>query len=155
MAASDGFSTGLRVKFSQTRDIRGIYGLALKVEVVRATGMSGKIFVFHQKPAGSGGNSYAEFSHVASPVDMNEIPEDACSETVPYYRTDSVTVWFRCMDDLVAAKQLLADDIGSLQRTYFVLTNDNNFTNQSILDFGNVEDAGPSDPQPDEVHWGP
>lgn len=130
----------LRVRFSQTEERRDIFCLALKVEVTRAQAMTPKIFVYHQSPVGPLGNTYSEFDHVASPVDLHEIPEDQSTERVPYYRSDKVVVWFRCMDDLVNAKQMFVDDIGALQRSVGLLTGDNNFTNQSDVDFGTLEE---------------
>ena len=135
---------GLKVKFSQSPERRGVFQYALKVEVVSATGMPSKIFVFHQSPAGTDGNTFSEFDHIATPVDFQEIPEDAASETVPWFRTDKCTVWVRSIDDLKTAKQLFVDDIAELQRTFNILTSENNFTDQTILDFtgnGSVKES--------------
>lgn len=63
---------GLKVKFSQSPERRGIFQYALKVEVMSATGMPSKIFVFHQSPAGVDGNTFSEFDHIATPVDFQE-----------------------------------------------------------------------------------
>lgn len=126
---------GLKVRFSQSPERRGVFQYALKVEVVSATGMPSKIFVFHQSPAGVDGNTFSEFDHIATPVDFQEIPEDAASETVPWFRTDKCTVWVRSIDDLNTAKQLFVDDIAELQRTFNILSSEDNFTNQTILDF--------------------
>ena len=125
----------LRVRFSQSPDRRDVFEYALRVEVVSAEGIPSKIFVFHQSGAGIDGNSYAEFDHVATPLDLQEIPEDASSETVPWYRTDKCTVWFRCAADLAMAKQLFVDDIAALQRSFDLLSREEDFTVQSELDF--------------------
>ena len=126
---------GLKVRFSQSPERRGVFQYALKVEVVSATEIPSKIFVYHQLPAGAEGNTFAEFDHVATPVDFQEIPEDAASETVPWFRTDKCTVWVRSLDDLATAKQLFVDDISGLQRTFNILTSENNFTDQTTLEF--------------------
>lgn len=126
---------GLKVKFSQSPERRGVFQYALKVEVVSATGMPSKIFVFHQYPAGVDGNTFSEFDHVATPVDFQEIPENAASETVPWFRTDKCTVWVRSIDDLKTAKQLFVDDIAELQRTFNILSSEDNFTDQTTLEF--------------------
>lgn len=125
----------LKVRFSQSLDIRGVFNYALKVEVVSSKGIPSKIFVYHQSPAGIDGNSFAEFSHVATPVDFHEIPEDAASDMVPWYRTDKCVVWLRSLSDVKTAKQLFVDDIGALQKNYNLLTEDNNFTNQTTVEF--------------------
>lgn len=126
---------GLKVRFSQSSERRSVFNYALHVEVLSATGMPKKIFVYHQSPAGVEGNTFAEFDHVATPVDFQEIPEDAASETVPWYRTDKVVVWFRNVADLDLAKQMFVDDIAALQKTYDVLTSENNFVRQSDIEF--------------------
>ena len=126
---------GLKVRFSQSPERRGVFQYALKVEVVSATEIPSKIFVYHQLPAGAEGNTFAEFDHVATPVDFQEIPEDAASDTVPWFRTDKCTVWVRSLDDLATAKQLFVDDISGLQRTFNILTSENNFTDQTTLEF--------------------
>jgi hypothetical protein len=97
--------------------------------------ISTKIFVFHQMPAGADGNTFAEFDHVATPVDLHEIPEDAASETVPWYRTDKCTIWVRSMDDLNTAKQLFVDDIHELQRSFDVIMDMKNFATQTTIEF--------------------
>lgn len=126
---------GLRVRFKQSPEIRGVFMYALHIEVALADGISPKIFVYHQMPAGIDGNTFAEFDHVATPVDFQEIPEDAASETVPWYRTDKCTVWFRSLDDLKMAKQMFVDDIYELQRTFDILKREDNFVNQTTVDF--------------------
>lgn len=125
----------LRVRFSQNYEIRGIYTYALKVEVIDSNGIPKKIFVYHQIPPGLDGNMNSEFDHIATPVDFQEIPEDAATEIVPWYRTDRCTVWLRSVADLKMAKQLFVDDISELQKTYGILTSDDNFTEQTTVDF--------------------
>lgn len=145
---------GLKVRFSQSPEKRGVFQYALRVEVVSATGIPSKIFVFHQMPAGAEGNTFAEFDHVATPVDFQEIPEDAASETVPWFRTDKCTVWLRSADDLVTAKQLFVDDINSLRRTFETLMSTDNFTNQTFIDFtdeGVHETGGERDSMASEI----
>lgn len=126
---------GLRVRFSQNAERRGVFAYALKVEVVLADGIPPKIFVYHQMPAGNDGNTFAEFDHVATPVDFQEIPEDAASETVPWFRTDKCVLWVRSADDLKIAKQQFVDDIYALQRTFDMLSSEENFTEQTTVDF--------------------
>lgn len=129
---------GLRIRFTQSPVRRDIFNYALTAEVVASNGIPSKIFVYHQTPAGANGHTFAEFDHIATPVDFQEIPEDAASETVPYYRTDKCTVWTRNVSDIVLAKQLLSDDIAALQKTYDVLTSPNDFTNQTTIDYGDM-----------------
>ena len=125
----------LRVRFSQSSERRGVFNYALKVEVVDAMGIPSKIFVYHQSPAGIDGNTFAEFDHIATPVDFQEIPENAASESVPWFRTDKCVIWFRSVSDMNLAKQMFVDDINALQRTYDVLTSENSFTRQTDVNF--------------------
>jgi len=126
------------VRFTQSADRRGVFEYALNVEVTDAIGIPSKIFVYHQSPAGIDGNTFAEFDHVATPVDFQEIPEDAASETVPWYRTNKCTLWLRCASDLILAKQMFVDDINLLRRGYDTLNTANSFDRQTAVDFSNV-----------------
>lgn len=126
---------GLRVRFKQSPERRGVFMYALSVEVTIADGISPKIFVYHQMPAGVDGNTFSEFDHIATPLDFQEIPEDAASATVPWYRTDKCTIWVRSVEDLKIAKQLFVDDIAELQHTFDVLKSEDNFVDQTTLDF--------------------
>lgn len=126
---------GLRVRFRQSPERRGVFMYALSVEVTLADGIPPKIFVYHQMPAGIDGNTFAEFDHIATPLDFQEIPEDAASATVPWYRTDKCTIWVRSVEDLKIAKQMFVDDISELQHTFDVLKSEDNFTEQTTIDF--------------------
>lgn len=125
----------LRVRFSQSAVRRNVFNYALKVEVCSASGISRKIFVYHQMPKGCEGNSFSEFDHVATPVDLQEIPEDAASDIVPWYRTDACEVWFRNAKDMELAKRMFVDDIALLRNDYDLLNSGVNFENQTTVDF--------------------
>lgn len=125
----------LKVRFNQNYERRDVYFYSLRAEVISSEGIPGKIFVYHQFPTGVYGNSFSEFDHVASPVDFQEIPEDAASDIVPWYRTDKFEAWFRNLSDLNMAKQMLVDDISFLQRNFSILTSDDSFSNQTTVEF--------------------
>ena len=127
----------ISARFTERSERRGVYELSLCVEVTNSEGISPKIFVFHQSPAGIDGNTIAEFDHVATPVDMHELPEDAATETVPWYRTDKCTIWLRSQDDVDTAEQLFVDDIAALQRSYDALSGNGGLTKQTTLEFSN------------------
>lgn len=131
---------GVKVRFTQSAERRDVFDYAFRAEVIEAVGMSGKIFVYHQSPAGPTGNTFAEFSHIASPMELQEVPEDAASTTVPWYRSDKMVVWTRCADDLVTAKQMAVDDIGALVRAVNVLSSENDFVNQTDVVFGDIKE---------------
>ena len=125
----------LKVRISQSSERRGVFAYALKVDVVEAVGIPSKIFVYHQYPVGADGNTCSEFVHIATPVDFQEIPEDAATEKVPWYRTETCTIWVRSLDDMRTAKQLFIDDIHALQINFEELTRTEDFKNQTTLEF--------------------
>lgn len=125
----------LKVRFSQNYERRDVYFYALRADVISSEGISPKIFVYHQSPSGVDGNTFSEFDHVASPVDFQEIPEDAASEIVPWFRTNRFEAWFRNLADLNMAKQMLVDDISFLQRNFSILTSEDSFANQTTVEF--------------------
>lgn len=140
----------LKVIFTQSAERRGVFDYALEIEVVDAVGIPAKIFVYHQSPAGIKGNTFAEFDHIATPVDFQEIPEDASSDVVPWYRTNKCTLWLRSASDIQLAKQMIVDDINALQRSFDNLNSKNSFTRQTTVDFsGNgVHGSGIDDVDP-------
>lgn len=125
----------LKVRFSQNYERRDVYFYSLRAEVISSEGIPPKIFVYHQFPSGVDGNTFSEFDHVASPVDFQEIPDDAASEIVPWFRTNRFEAWFRNLADLNMAKQMLVDDISFLQRNFSILTSEDSFANQTTVEF--------------------
>lgn len=125
----------LEVRFNETPDVKGIFAYSLEVEVISSKDIPPKIFVYHQRPAGLDGNTFAEFSHVATPVDFSEIPEDAASEMVPWFRTDKCTLWLRGIEDLKLAKQLMVDDIIALKRSFDLLLMKDGSRKQTTIRF--------------------
>lgn len=118
----------LKVRYSTDRaeEYPTIYAHALKVEVISAIGYPDHIFVFHRNKANTDGDYVDEFTQVASPLEIEEIPEDApdLQNGMPYYRAKEVTVWFRNLDDLELAKSRIKADIRDFAFTYDVITGD-------------------------------
>ena len=125
----------LKVRFSQSEDRRGVFSYAFRANVVESSGIPAKIFVYHQFPPDLEGNMRSEFDHVATPVDMQEIPEDAASETVPWYRTDRCVLWLRSAHDLDLVKQTMVDDISMLRKGYDILSSEDDFSRQTTVEF--------------------
>ena len=125
----------IRVRFNESAEHRGGFDYALIVEIVEANDLPRKIFVYHQMPAGIDGNTFSEFDHIATPVDIQEIPEDAASELVPWYRTDKCTIWCRSLSDVNMAKKMFTEDIAAFHRNYIELSSEENFSKQTTLDF--------------------
>lgn len=71
---------------------------------------SPKLFVFHAS-ATAGAD---RFSHIASAVDLEELPVDAPSDTQPYYRMQEVTLVFRRLDELLRIWGLIQEDVQAL-----------------------------------------
>lgn len=118
----------LTVKYRATQPDRhpAIYAYALTVEIVNAVEYPDHLFVFHRSPENNEGDSVDEFIQIASPAEIEEVPEDAPrpEENMPYYRTKEVTLWFRTMEDLELAKRKIKDDLQTLVLTYDVLADD-------------------------------
>ena len=100
-----------------------VYAHSLKVEIVDAEGCSDHLFVFQRSKENEIGDCVDEFIQIASPLDIEEVPEDAprLDENMPYYRSKSVTLWFRCLEDLELAKSKIKEDLSTLAYTYDVL----------------------------------
>lgn len=107
-----------------------VYAYALKVDVTSATDMPQKIFVFQRGEKRTNSGEFIDsFMNIASPVDMDNVPEDEPSleDNIPYYRKSSVTLYFRCLEDLEDTKNDIDDDIATLVRTYRILQDFDNF----------------------------
>lgn len=100
-----------------------IYAYALKVEVINAIGYPEHLFVFQRSKANENGDWVDEFIQIASPLDIEETPENApkLDDNMPYYRTKEVVLWFRTMEDLKLAKAKIKDDLKVLTTTYDIL----------------------------------
>lgn len=91
---------------------------AVRVRIdATAVGTSAKIFAYRKQPLNvNTGERVGAFSHVCSPVDLAEYPEDAPAEdsVPPWYRLDFVDLLVRSeveADDLVRCVQ---EDVDSL-----------------------------------------
>jgi hypothetical protein len=127
-----------KVKFSTTVPDRHpvIYSYFLKAEVTEATGISDHLFVFQRTPENNEGDAVDRFIQIASPLDIEEIPEDApdFKNNMPYFRRREVELWFRNVEDLELARKKMDDDLRTLSLTYKVLNGE--------ADKEDVEDYG-------------
>lgn len=125
----------MKVKFTTTTTADEYFGYAMKAEVVDPEGMPPDIFVFHAgTPELPGKDVVDTFSHVASPVDMEELPpgEPDLSKRTPYYRRNSVTLWVRSSEWLETLKNHIDADIALLVRNYELLNDENNYKAESV-----------------------
>ena len=125
----------MKVKFTTTTTDDRYYGYAMKAEVIDPEGMPPDIFVFHAgAPTLPGKEVVDTFSHVASPVDMEELPagEPDLGTRTPYYRRNSVTLWVRSSEWLDKLKGHIDGDIALLVRDYALLNDENNYRAETV-----------------------
>ena len=121
----------MKVRFSTTTTGDGFFGYALRAEVSDPEGMPPDIFVYHAGvPELPSKEVVDTFSHVASPVDMEELPfgEPDLSKKTPYYRRSSVVLWVRSAEWLEQLKENIDADIAQLVHEYSYLNDGNNYT---------------------------
>lgn len=85
----------------------------LEVCVDPKTDIPKKVFVYHVT---SSSQEKAEFDHIATLSDLQELPEDSATETVPWFLAEKCTLLLRSDQDVKLAKQLFIDDISELSR---------------------------------------
>ena len=113
-------SIQLTVRFYGPRTEQQLQSYDLRVVVTNAVGMSKKVFVWQANVASNtdveANAQQDQFSNVASPVDLEKYPEDVADlqRSIPYYRTDEVTLRFRCMADLQETRDLIDADLETL-----------------------------------------
>lgn len=84
----------------------------LKLEVTNAVGMSDAVFVW-QRAANNGDDM---FVGVAAPSDLEEIPEHSpdIKNEMPYYRSNTVELWFRNVADFLYYRTLIQQHVEEL-----------------------------------------
>lgn len=129
----------LKVKFSTTTTGDQYLGYAVKAEVIEAEGITPYIFMFQAGVPELPTREIVDvFTNVASPVDIEETPENEpdMSKKNPFYRRKSVTLWCRSADWLDKVKQRLNEDIAQLMQTYAVLNDENHYDNEEVKSYG-------------------
>lgn len=129
----------LKVKFSTMTTHDQYFGYALKAEVVEAEGIPAGIFVYHAGvPSLPAKDVTDTFSHVASPVDMEELPEEHpdMHNKTPFYRRSNAVLWVRSSEWLEQLKNHLDQDIALLARDYGYLNDENNYTVEETKTYG-------------------
>lgn len=121
-------SANLTVRYYYHKDVvedtllNPLYAYNLRVVVTNAINMPKEIFVYHRGVFPATGDASAEasdgFSHIATPLDLEEIPVNAPDmiNEVPYFRTDMVQLSFRNIQDLKLTKEMINGDIILLVR---------------------------------------
>lgn len=115
-------AASITLRMSRTPDEAQLYqSYAMRVEVIAATEVPTKIFVFQRgiPPAVAGnppGTPVDHFVKIATTVDIEEFPEDSpdLDREVPYYRLAAVTLLFRSLTDLQETWDYIQQDVRSL-----------------------------------------
>ena len=110
---------GIKVQYSRNELLDSLQSYDLKVEVVQATDMPEKVFIFQRGvvPAHTLDADPADtFVCVADPVDLENVPADNpdIGDEMPYFRLGEVTLRFRNLEDLEEVQLLIDEDISGL-----------------------------------------
>lgn len=121
-------SASLTVRYAKTDKRPGtVYSHGLSVEVVNAVDMPKKIFVIYRRvpsnvdPELQDSTTLDEFNHIATVVDLYEVPEDAPEfekAGSSAYRTAYWEFSFRNPSDLEDSLRLIKKDIAQLVRDF-------------------------------------
>lgn len=129
----------LKVKFTTTTTDDQFLGYAVKAEVIEAEGITPYIFMYRAGvPELPSQKAVDVFTNVASPVDIEDTPENEpdLSKHTPFYRRKSVVLWCRSADWLEEIKDRIDRDIANLLNTYRVLNDENNYDNEEVKTYG-------------------
>jgi len=111
----------IRIDYTRTFYKDPLYdgGFRLDISVDSAVGVSPAIFVYRRLPTYPGSSSSEDrFEAIASPVDLEEYPEDAPNPAdSQWFRRNSVSLLFRSMDVLTDTWAKIQDDIDLLVDT--------------------------------------
>ena len=134
----------LTLEYSQTDTKDGLYAYALHVASSPEDGADPRIFVFQRTPRTMNpfGRTDMEFDdifvNVATPVDMEEIPPDEpdICHGMPYFRSDTLDLWFRNLEDIEQAKRDIDEDVASLCRLYDNMSDTGGFRTKETKSYG-------------------
>lgn len=132
----------LKTTYKQTTTKDGLYAYALKVTV--ESDDDPHVFVFQRSmptmnPFGGTDLEFDDdFVNVATPVDMYDIPVDRPDPChgMPYYRSSSVDLWFRNLEDLEQAKKDIDEDLDSLSKLYNKMENEESYEHEETREYG-------------------
>lgn len=94
-------------------------GIRIRIECECAVGLSTKLFAYRMEPVMPGGVTNGFFSHICSPVDMAEYPEDAPTpgQSPEWFRLDFVDVLVRSVLEAEDFILIVREDVRRLLRT--------------------------------------
>jgi len=118
----------LKIRHASSPYIIGRHdGIRIRIEVVCTSGVCPGVFVYRMMPVDPHGNNQGHFDHIASPVDLAEMPKDApCPGDSPeWFRLSYVDILLRSVHE---AENFLECVIGDLRRLMDTLCTMDNFT---------------------------
>lgn len=94
-------------------------GIRIRIDAECPEGMSPKIFAYRMLPLTPQGQQAGHFSHICSPVDLEEYPEDGpCPGTSPeWFRLSFVDVLVRSTEEAQNLVQIVREDVTRLIST--------------------------------------
>lgn len=102
------------------RDVNVIDGVRVRIEVECALGMDNKVFAYRMLPLSpKTGEAVGHFSHVCSPPDLAEFPEDepVTGYAPEWFRLSYVDVLIRSMEEADDFINIVRQDVRSLKKT--------------------------------------
>lgn len=128
--------------YRQTTTKDGLYAYALHVSV--ESDEDPHVFVYQRYTPTM--NPYGrtdlvvndEFINIATPVDMYDIPVDEPDPChgMPYYRSSTLDLWFRNLEDLERAKGDIDKDLESLAKLYNNLDSNDTYEYEETRTYG-------------------
>lgn len=120
-------SATLQVRYLTQKSTEPRYSYEFTAIAEEPEEMSEKIFIFQAKVPSINDPSdiLEQFVCIATPVDLDEMPEDApdLANNKPFYRKNSVTLRFKSAIEMDDAKQIMHYDIAKLVKSMAVADN--------------------------------
>lgn len=94
-------------------------GVRVRIEAQCATGLSPKVFAYRMLPTAPGGVQEGFFSHICSPVDLAEYPEDAPTpgHSPEWFRLSYVDVFLRSVQEADDFVLIVREDVRRIVTT--------------------------------------
>lgn len=94
-------------------------GVRVRFDVVCATNMPTKVFAYRMLPKSPNGGSEGWFSHICSPVDLEEYPEDGpvANWSPEWFRLSYVDVLVRSVQEAADFIQIVREDVRRIVNT--------------------------------------
>ena len=94
-------------------------GVRIRFDVVCSEGMASKVFAYRMLPLSPQGNATGHFSHICSPPDVEEYPEDGptAGSSPEWFRLSYVDVLVRSVEEAADFIQIVREDVRRLKST--------------------------------------